>query len=82
LKVYDETIGVLKSAISKAKLGCEEELAAIRRLDDQARQMEATVSGPPLETIVANEFDRSNAFGGRSAFGWEQSPERSGATKR
>jgi hypothetical protein len=41
-------------------------LGAIRRLDDQARQMEATVSGPSLESIVANEFDRSNTFGGRS----------------
>jgi hypothetical protein len=75
LKVYDETIGVLKSAISKAKLGREEELSAIKRLDLQARQMEAIAFGPPLETIIANEFERSHALGGRSVFGWEQPAE-------
>ena len=38
LKVYDETIGVLKTAVQKAKLGHEEELGALQRLDQQARQ--------------------------------------------
>lgn len=33
LRVYDETIRVLKSAIQHAKLGREEELDALRRLD-------------------------------------------------
>src|SRR5690606_7960508 len=33
LKVYDETIRVLKSAVGKARLGAGEVLAAIRRLD-------------------------------------------------
>src|SRR3569833_2217748 len=37
LKVYDQTISVLKSAVVKAKLGESEELAAIRRLDAEAR---------------------------------------------
>src|SRR4029078_7187745 len=40
LRVYDDTIRVLKSAVGKAALGREEELAAIKRLDDQARQTE------------------------------------------
>ncbi len=39
LKVYDETIGVLKSAIRKAKLRQREELDALKRLDDQARAL-------------------------------------------
>lgn len=39
LKVYDETIRVMKSAVSKARLGHGEELAAIRRLDEQARRL-------------------------------------------
>ena len=71
LKVYDETIAVLKSAVSKAKLGREEELSAIRRLDDQARQMEAVASGSTLEAVVSQELENSHAFGGRSVFGWE-----------
>ena len=34
LKVYDETIRVLKSAVQKAKLGRDEEMQALKRLDD------------------------------------------------
>ncbi len=41
IRVYDQTIEVMKSAIGKAKLGQSEELAAIRRLDDQTRQLDA-----------------------------------------
>jgi uncharacterized protein len=40
LRVYDETIRVLKSAVQKAKLGRDEELAALKRLDDQARKLD------------------------------------------
>ena len=44
LKVYDRTIAVLKTAVQKAKLGASEELAAIKRLDEQARRLEGNVS--------------------------------------
>src|SRR5262249_55017859 len=46
LRVYDETIRVLKSAIQSAKLGRDEELGALRRLDDQARALERHARGP------------------------------------
>ena len=80
LKVYDETIRVLKSAVSKSKLGNTEELEALRRLDEQARRLEHYVTGPDLKEIVAGEFGRSASLGGRSVFGWEppQDPEHSG----
>ena len=71
IKVYDETIRVMKGAIEKAKLGRGEELAALKRLDDQARQLELTIEGPPLESHIANERSRSPLLGGRSVFGWE-----------
>lgn len=71
LKVYDETINVMKSAVLKGKLGREEELQALRRLDDQSRSLERYVTGPDLKEIVAGEFRQSSAFGGRSVFGWE-----------
>ncbi len=74
LKVYDETIGVLKSAVTKAGLGREEELSALKRLDDQSRQMERYVTGPSLKEIVAGELDQSHLLGGRSVFGWEPAP--------
>jgi len=72
LKVYDETIRVMKSAVMNGRLGREEELAALRRLDDQSRRLERYVTGPDLKEIVAGEFRDSARFGGRSVFGWER----------
>jgi hypothetical protein len=72
LKVYDETIRVLKSAVKRAKLGREEELGALKRLDDQARQLESVANGPSLQKIIADETAQSASLGGRSVFGWEQ----------
>ena len=72
LKVYDETIGVLKSAVQNAKLGRGEELDALRRLDAQARQLEQQAKGPSLAYLIADEFEQSHQLGGRSVFGWEQ----------
>jgi hypothetical protein len=74
LRVYDETIRVLKSAVQNAKLGREEELGALQRLDEQARKLERQASGPALQDFVAEERERSHSYGGRSVFGWEQSP--------
>jgi uncharacterized protein len=71
LKVYDQTIGVLKSAIRNARLGRDEELAAIKRLDDQARLVERREAGPSLEAHIAEERRMSHSYGGRSVFGWE-----------
>jgi len=72
LKVYDETIRVLKSAVGKAKLGRSEELAALQRLDDQARRLEGAVSGPSPAAFMAEERAHSTRYGGRSVFGWEE----------
>ena len=71
IKVYDETIRVLKSAVQKAKLGRDEEMQALKRLDNQARQLERTATGPSFESFVTLERTRSSALGGRSVFGWE-----------
>jgi uncharacterized protein len=53
LKVYDETIAVLKRAVHRAQLGSREKLDAIKRLDEQARLLEGIVSGPSLADYVA-----------------------------
>jgi hypothetical protein len=71
LRVYDETIRVLKSAMNKAKLGREEVLGAIERLDMQARRLESFACGSSFEAHVARERDRSPNYDGRSVFGWE-----------
>jgi hypothetical protein len=69
--VYDETIRVLKSAVQQAKLGRDEEMQALRRLDDQARRLERTATGPSFEAHVATERNRSASLDRRSVFGWE-----------
>jgi hypothetical protein len=72
--VYDRTIAVLKTAIAQARLGNEERLDAIRRLDRQARLLERTATGPSLPALAAAEMQQSHALGGRSVFGWEPPP--------
>jgi hypothetical protein len=72
LKVYDETIRVMKAAVQKAKLGREEELGALKRLDDQARALERNVTGPSVDAFVARERAASPGLDGRSIFGWER----------
>ena len=74
LKVYDETIRVLKSAVQSAKLGRDEELGALKRLDDQSRTLEKFAGGPSVQEVIAQERERSHLYGGRSVFGWEQPP--------
>jgi hypothetical protein len=74
VRVYDETIRVFKSAIQGAKLGREEELNAIKRLDLQARRLENHVTGPSVEHLIAQERYNSSQYGGRSVFGIEPEP--------
>ena len=80
LKVYDETIRVLKQAVQKAKLGRDEELGALMRLDEQARLLERSATGPSAEKVIADEMAASPEYGGRSVFGWERA--RAGVSKK
>ncbi|MBI1650793.1 hypothetical protein I9S53_12940 [Hyphomicrobium sulfonivorans] len=79
VKVYDETLRVLKSAVERARLGNDETMAALRRLDAQARLLEGAVSGPSLDAFVAQERSASIELEGRSVFGWEH--ERAAGTR-
>ena len=79
LKVYDQTIRALKSAVQNAALGRDEELAALKRLDDQARELERLADGAPVEAVIAEERVQSHSYGGRSVFGWEPAPTKPGA---
>jgi hypothetical protein len=74
VKVYDETLRVLKSAVDAAKLGQDDKLFALRRLDGEARKLEAAATGPSFEAFVGEERRRSHEYGGRSVFGWEPAP--------
>ncbi|MCC2690930.1 MAG: hypothetical protein K0S21_3733 [Rhizobiaceae bacterium] len=80
IKVYEETIGVLGSAVRNARLGRDEKLGALERLDAQSRRLERYATGPTLKELVAAEFDQSHLLGGRSVFGWETPPAARGQT--
>jgi uncharacterized protein len=82
LKIYDETLRVLTSAVGQARLGRDDKLAALRRLDDQCRLAEAAALGKPLpasaaallSAIVAHERTASPALDGRTCAGPARSP--------
>ena len=69
LAVYDQTIRLLKTALESARLGNDERLDAIRRLDAQARRLERTAAAPSFEAHLAYERARSQHYGGRVASG-------------
>jgi hypothetical protein len=68
LDVYDETLGVLRRALDRAKLGEGERLAAVRRLDDQARLLDgaAAVTEAEFERGIAREWAAKASLGGRT----------------
>jgi hypothetical protein len=66
LRVYDATIRVLKTAVGQAKLGNADRLSAIQRLDQQARTLERSASGPSFNEFVSEERACASGYGGRT----------------
>ena len=69
LAVYDRTIGVMKDAVRKAKLGAPDRLAAVRKLDLEARRVERWTAGPSFEAFLAEERRCSPDYDGRTVAG-------------
>jgi uncharacterized protein len=71
LDVYDQTLGVLRRAVLQAKLGNEERLQALERLDREARRLERAASMSPVEfdRLIEREQEMSHEYGGRSVDG-------------
>lgn len=65
IRVYDETIRVLKRAVARAHLGSSETLAAMQRLDAQARALESD-AGPTFDSFIASAYKTAPGFGGRT----------------
>jgi hypothetical protein len=76
IRVYDETIRVLKQAVGAARLGREERLDALRRLDRQSRALEGVATGDDWATLVARERARSRSYDGRTVVGDRVVPKR------
>ncbi|HEY2747818.1 MAG TPA: DUF763 domain-containing protein, partial [Polyangia bacterium] len=66
LRVYDRTLAVMRRAVDAARFGNDERLAAIGRLDAEARRMEATAAAPTFAEYVDDNRARSDEYGGRS----------------
>ena len=71
IHVYDQTISVLKSAVAQAKLGQDDRLHALQRLDAESRRLETFETAMQFEKLVGEERAMSRRYGGRSIFGWE-----------
>jgi len=69
VRVYDRTLQTLRAAVDRARLGNEDKLSALRRLDLEARRLERVVAGEPFVDLVRRERGRSADYGGRTAFG-------------
>ncbi|HVC30904.1 MAG TPA: DUF763 domain-containing protein [Steroidobacteraceae bacterium] len=68
IKVYDETLRVLRQAVSQARLGRAEKLGALQRLDSHARLLERSATGRSFRSHVASERAQSPGWGGRTVF--------------
>ena len=69
LKVYDDSIGVLRRALSASKVGRSEKLDGIKRLDKLARAVEQGRN--PFADVgetIARERAMSREYGGRTVF--------------
>ena len=67
LKTYDETIGVLRDGLRRARLGETDRLDGLKRLDRFVRAIER--SGSPdvdIEAAIAHEREISPSIGGRT----------------
>ena len=64
---------------SEGPLGRDDELAALQRLDDQARRLERRVTSATFPQLVDQERRGSADYRERSVFGWEPPPARTGS---
>ncbi|WP_259069395.1 DUF763 domain-containing protein [Mucilaginibacter sp. X4EP1] len=75
VKVYDETIGILQTAIYKAKLGISEKNEAIKRLTQITQQAEDNfIPNANFDKVIEQERENSWKYGGRTVMGKAQPP--------
>jgi uncharacterized protein len=75
LKVYDETIGVLRTSIEKAKLGMNEKQQAIKQLSVLARDVEKSfIPKPFFNEVLRKEREESYKYDGMTVLGKAQRP--------
>ncbi|HTD61076.1 MAG TPA: DUF763 domain-containing protein, partial [Gemmatimonadaceae bacterium] len=78
LRIYDETIRVMKDAVTKAKLGVSDRLFAIQRLDAEVRRLEQSLDALDFSAFVDGERENSPSWDGMTAMGPATSLSRAG----
>jgi hypothetical protein len=75
-KVYDETINILETAITKSKLGDKDKAEAIKNLSFVSQQLEEGFQPDPkqFDKVIQKERDDSWRYGGRTVFGKAKRP--------
>ena len=77
LKVYDETIHVLKSAVEKSRIGSSDKQKAIQQLSAMAWQLEENFRPNEFfDEVIQKERDEAHLHGGMTVFGKAQPPAR------
>ncbi|MEQ8715870.1 MAG: DUF763 domain-containing protein [Cyclobacteriaceae bacterium] len=76
LKVYDQSISVLRKAVDKAKIDQSDKLKAIQKLSETAKKIERDFVPDPkaFDQVIAREKKQSKLWGGRTVFDDRKKP--------
>jgi uncharacterized protein len=78
LKVYDETISNLQTAVQKAKIGNSEKQQAIKKLNELSIRAEKDfIPNTNLDKLIEKERNESWKYGGKTVFGDAKPPDNS-----
>jgi len=77
VKVFDETINTLQTAIQRAKIGNTDKQQAIRKLSEISSNAEKDFTpNTNFDALVQKERDESYKYGGRTIFGEAKPPKK------
>jgi hypothetical protein len=75
IKIFDETINTLQTAIQRAKIGNTDKQQAVRKLSEISRNAEKDFTpNTNFNALVQKERDESYKYGGRTIFGEAKPP--------
>ncbi|XOV95188.1 MAG: DUF763 domain-containing protein [Bacteroidota bacterium] len=75
IKIYDESIQVLRNSIDKARIGHSDKVKAIQSLTTASQRMEQQfIPNDNLQDVINHEREKSWEYGGRTVFGKETPP--------
>lgn len=76
LKVYDQSISILRKAVDKAKIDRSDKLKAIQKLSETAKRIEKDFVPDPnaFDRVITREKQHSKLWGGRTVFDDRKKP--------